>query len=341
MTQASAVRPDDEFELCGVFIFAAQQLELLAVRVLHRVAVHIEHERDRGVLLQVAFDRRERAVVRARIARIVVERAVVHDANARVGQHLRHFVADADHVAVRVQRAERVGHVVFLPRRHGVALRAVGVDDEHLRPLRTELCCIIAREHRGVERGIRAVVDVHIAEYRIARGVGRLERAGGRAVFRHGDLVRRLLLREHRALAVLRVARLAAAVVGLLLKLCRPCLRDVLLALAQKRRRVQRERRSQAEKVLPAVAALISQQHHAQRLVLERAERIARVLRRRGDAHAPERHRRERERAQHPSCPFLLHRVSPLGTILCAHLRRYDIARPPLFACNFRFRVVW
>jgi len=291
--------------------------------------------------LQIALDRRERAVVRARIARIVVERAVVHDADARVGQHLRHFVADADHVAVRVQRAERVGHVVFLPRRHGVALRAVGVDDEHLRPLRTELCCIIAREHRGVERGIRAVVDVHIAEYRIARGVGRLERAGGRAVFRHGDLVRRLLLREHRALAVLRVARFAAAVVGFLLKFCRPCLRDVFLALAQKRRRVQRERRLQAEKVLPAVAALISQQHHAQRLVLERAERIARVLRRRRDAHAPERHRRERERTQHPSCPFLLHRDSPLGTILCAHLRRYDIARPPLFACNFRFRVVW
>ena len=217
VAQPAAVRADDKFKLRRAGVLAAEELELVSVRVLHRVAVHVEHKRNRGVLLQVAFDRRERAVISARIARVIIKRAVVHHADAALGQRTRHLVADADHVAVRVQRAKCVGHIVLLPRRHGIALGAVGVNDEHLRLVRAETSGIVRAEHGRVERGVRAVVDVHIAEHRVARGIGRLECARGHAVFRHGDLVGRFLLREHRALVVLRIAR--RAVVRLLRKL--------------------------------------------------------------------------------------------------------------------------
>ena len=84
--------------------------------------MYVEHEGDSRVLCKIVLDGLERAVVGAGVARIVVERAVVHHAKARLAHHLRHLVADADHVAARIRRAEGVRRLVFRACGHGVAL---------------------------------------------------------------------------------------------------------------------------------------------------------------------------------------------------------------------------
>ena len=185
--RAAAVRADDKFDLRGGGLLGAEDLALVPVAVLDGVAVNVENVEQGGVLPPVFLDGGEGTVVRAGIAGVVVERAVVEHAEPRVAEHLCDLVAHAHHVAGHIQRAVVVGGDILLPGGHGVGLAAVGVDDEHLRPVLRHLCREIQRQLGRIQRRSRGVVDEYVPQHHVARRVGGAQRAGGHAVVRGGD----------------------------------------------------------------------------------------------------------------------------------------------------------
>lgn len=117
------------------------------------VAVNVQNVEERGILRAVFLNGGERAVVRAGIVGVVVELAVMEHAETGVRQDAGDLVADADHVLFFFERAVVVACLVLLPCRHGVGLRAVRVDDEHLRAVGgTFRCGGRSRELRSVQR---------------------------------------------------------------------------------------------------------------------------------------------------------------------------------------------
>ena len=146
------------------------------------VAVDIQHERDVRILGKIRLDGRRGALIRARVARIVVERAVVQHAKAVFLEHGAQHVAHTDDRAPRIGRAVWVARRIFLARRGEICLRAVRMYYQNLRPLRAELL----HERLGHERDdirfkIRFVPDLHAGvvrerhdlRRRLARGLGR------------------------------------------------------------------------------------------------------------------------------------------------------------------------
>ena len=159
------------------------------------VAVDIQHERDVRILGKIRLDGRRGALIRARVARIVVERAVVQHAKAVFLEHGAQHVAHADDRPPRIGRAEGVARRIFLARRGEICLRAVRMYYQDLRPLRAELL----HERLGHERGdirfkIRFVPDLHAGvvrerhdlRRRLACGLGRDFRRRFRRWFRGG-----------------------------------------------------------------------------------------------------------------------------------------------------------
>ena len=129
-----------------------------------RVAVQVNDDAQARVLAQVRLHGRARAVVRARVARVVVDRPVVQHLQAggpeRVGQHVAH-VHD---IIIDVLRAARVARGVEVAPRRGEGLARVRVHDEDLRlPCRQRHGRALLQQRRRVHRDVRLILDAQPA----------------------------------------------------------------------------------------------------------------------------------------------------------------------------------
>ena len=153
-----------------------------AVRA-QRVAVQVDDDAQARVLVQVLLHGRARAVVRARVARVVVDRPVVQHlqpgGRERVGQHVAHV----HNIIIGVLRAARVARGIEVAPRGGEGFARVRVHDEDLRFARRQHDGRALLQQRGrIDRDVRLVFDAQPA--RDARRHDRqpVGRRGGRVL---------------------------------------------------------------------------------------------------------------------------------------------------------------
>ncbi len=202
MFQTAAVRADHQAHLGRVHPgHIADHLVHTAVIACNGVPVYIQNKGDAGVLLHIRLHRLQRPVVGPAVLRVIVERGIVEHSQSGVLQSLGQLVPHPHHVVRAICRPTLPAGDVLLPRRHGICLAAVGVDNQHLGSLLLgEMRCKAPVKDGCVQTVVAAVVDVHVSRHHIAVRRGRRQRLCSHAVVgkEQGRLRLSRLLRNRR-----------------------------------------------------------------------------------------------------------------------------------------------
>ena len=129
-----------------------------------RVAVQVDDDAQARVLVQVFLHGRARAVIRARVTRVVVDGPVVQHLQPGGGERVGQHVAHVHDIIIGVLRAARVARGVKVAPRRGEGLARVRVHDEDLRfACRQRHGRALLQQRRRVDRDVRLVLDAQPA----------------------------------------------------------------------------------------------------------------------------------------------------------------------------------
>ena len=132
MLKSALVRTDKQHHLTGAFaVFLGDRLIYYPVFA-QRVAVNIQNDLDIRIFGEVFFYRLTRTVVRAGIARVIIDVPVVDDVQTGGTEDLLQLIADAYYIILGVLGAVYVAGLVQICARLGLSLAGRCMSDQSL-----------------------------------------------------------------------------------------------------------------------------------------------------------------------------------------------------------------